>query len=68
MTLKQMLSNMDSRELTDRMILDDIEGWKKRLAQKDNDTSQAIMKLIAGKAIAKGAVTWKTGGANGSKE
>ena len=53
MTLSEMLVRMDSRELSERMILDQKEWWQKRLAETPEGRSQALMYGILGKASGK---------------
>ena len=59
MTVSQMLARVDSRELSEHMIVDNMEWWRKRIAQKNQDQSKLIMDSLFGKAIRKGAVEWQ---------
>jgi len=59
MTVNQLLARMDSRELSERMILDNLDWWRKRQAEKDVDMSKRLMSTLFGKALAKGVVKWQ---------
>lgn len=59
MTLDELLLRMDSRELSERLVANNIDWWKKRLADKNADMSKRILATLFGKALAKGAVKWQ---------
>ena len=54
-TVNEMLSQMDSRELTEWMVLENFEYWRQRV-QRKHDESQRLLKTLFGKAISIGAV------------
>ena len=58
-TVKEMLSQMDSRELTEWMVLENFEYWRQRV-QRKHDQSQRMLKTLFGKAISMGAVKYGT--------
>ena len=59
MTVETFLSTVDSRELSEWMALENLEFWRKRIHEKHQtavDRSKQLLGLIAGTAMAKGAV------------
>ena len=59
LTVNQLLARMDSRELSERMVLDNLDWWKKRQTEKNVDMSKRLLNTLFGKALAKGAVKWQ---------
>lgn len=55
MTVAQLLSSIDSSELTEWMVLENWEFWRDRI-ESANDRSKKIFSIIAGRAISRGAV------------
>ena len=54
-TVGEMLQRMDSRELTEWMVLENFEYWRQQV-QRKHDQSQRMLKTLFGKAIGMGAV------------
>ena len=61
MTVRQLLENLDSQELAEWYIMEDLDKWKKRLAEKEAKapSSDYVIKALFGKQIESGEVTWR---------
>jgi len=61
MTVRQLLESLDSQELAEWYIIEDLDGWKKRLAEKEVQapSSDYVIKALFGKSIESGEVTWQ---------
>jgi len=61
MTVRQLLESLDSRELSEWYVVEDLEFWKKRLAEKEakEQSSEYVLNALFGKQIESGDVVWR---------
>lgn len=61
MTVRQLLNTIDSRELSEWYIIEDMDFWKKRIADEEAklQSSDYIIRQLFGKAIDNGDVVWR---------
>jgi hypothetical protein len=61
MTVRQLLNSLDSRELSEWYIIEDMDFWKKRLSDQEANepTPDFMLKNLFGQAINSGDVVWQ---------
>ena len=59
MTVTQLLATMDSRELSEHMVCENLDWWRTRIADNEKARSKQLMHALFGKAIARGKVKWR---------
>ena len=60
MTVTRLLSEASSRELSEWLVLQDLNSWRQRIQEKaDPPTSEQVINALFGKALEAGGVTWQ---------
>ena len=60
MTVTRLLREASSRELSEWMVLTDLNEWRQRIQEKTAPpTAEFMLNALFGKALKEGAVTWQ---------
>lgn len=61
MTVRQLLGSLDSQELAEWYIVEDLDAWKKKLEEKEaqSPSTDFMLNALFGKAMEVGGVTWQ---------